>query len=832
MTAEEIPTQQLPSNTEAECILLGSCLTGNEWAPIAIQKLKPGEFFDVKNATIADKIIDIFNQGRVVSQVTVADALAGEITKSGSNLLDWVGGRRYLTEMILRVPDPPPVEHCAMEIKDAWKYRKLVEVGAQTMQLGYSRSGDTASDALSTAEHALLELADSYEVGEIASAEEIVDDVYAAILEVVEAGGGILGTPTGFRELDEVLLGLRPGQLILIGGRPASGKDLWVDTPIATPTGWTTMGQLSVGDQVFDETGEPCNVVFKSQLFTNNDCYRVTFDDGSSIIAGADHQWFTHNGRAWKSLREQTYRANKGPCAHPEFGTDQKHKMNLPSVVTTTEMANTLRQISLAGDDRPNHYIPMQEPLRLPEAELPIDPYAFGCWLGDGHSRGAYITTMDEEILDEFSKAGWLCEDTGWGGSGRAKTYKILTPDRKYDFSALLRDLGVRDDKHIPPIYLRASRDQRLALLQGIMDTDGHANSQGSMEIGLGNKRLIDDVKELLVSLGIKVSGPHEKITNFDTTAWRLVFSAPMPVFRMSRKLERQTVDFSQTNITRRRHVVSVEKIPTVPTQCIGVDSSSNLFLAGKTMVPTHNSSAAMSMAANIAIKYQLPALYFSLEMSKTELLQRVIAAEASVPVHKMRSGRLSENDWAAVSEADMKVRHAPLYVDDNPAATIVDIKSQAMQFKRKHGQLGIIVIDYLQLMSSTRGTYGPSENREQMISSISRNAKIMARELECPVVALSQLNRELERRPNKRPQLSDLRESGGLEQDADIVLFTYRDEMYYPDTADQGIAELIIAKHRAGESGTARLAFVNQFSRFENLASVVPVTRQVEAEF
>ncbi len=221
-----------------------------------------------------------------------------------------------------------------------------------------------------------------------------------------------------------------------------------------------------------------------------------------------------------------------------------------------------------------------------------------------------------------------------------------------------------------------------------------------------------------------------------------------------------------------------------------------------------------LGIATHVAQHSTKPVMVFSLEMGHHELTQRVLASEARVDSTKLRTGRLAEADWAKIGKAIGRLE-VPLFLDDNPRVTVMEIRAKARRIKARYGGLSLIVIDYLQLMSGG----GFSENRQLEISEISRNLKILARELEVPIVALSQLSRNLEARADKRPMLSDLRESGSLEQDADVVMFLYRDEVYHPDSPDKGSAEVIVSKHRSGPIGTKRLVFLGQYTRFDNAA-------------
>jgi replicative DNA helicase len=256
-----------------------------------------------------------------------------------------------------------------------------------------------------------------------------------------------------------------------------------------------------------------------------------------------------------------------------------------------------------------------------------------------------------------------------------------------------------------------------------------------------------------------------------------------------------------------------------VPTGFVDLDERlsglqpSNLVIVGA-RPGMGKTSFALGLAAHAALERRIPVLVFSLEMSHLEIAQRLLCAEAKVDSHRLRTGRLTEADWTRISQAIGRLGEAPIFVDDNPNLTVMDIRAKARRLKSRDG-LGLVVVDYLQLMTGRTS----AENRQVEVSEISRGLKILARELELPVVALSQLSRNLEMRADKRPVLADLRESGSLEQDADVVLFIYRDELYHPDSQSRGSAEVIIAKHRNGPTGVVQLAFLDHCTRFANIA-------------
>ena len=223
----------------------------------------------------------------------------------------------------------------------------------------------------------------------------------------------------------------------------------------------------------------------------------------------------------------------------------------------------------------------------------------------------------------------------------------------------------------------------------------------------------------------------------------------------------------------------------------------------------------ALGMAANAAMRDNRPVLIFSLEMGQLELSQRILCSEALVDASRVKTGKLQEADWNRISHAVGRLAEAPIFIDDNPNTSVMEIRAKARRLKSRKGDLGLIVVDYIQLMTGRAN----AESRQVEVAEISRNLKILARELETPVVALAQLNRSLEQRADKRPMLSDLRESGSLEQDADVVMFLYRDEIYDSNSPDKGMAEVIVAKHRNGPTGSVRLAFRGQYTRFDNMA-------------
>ncbi len=255
------------------------------------------------------------------------------------------------------------------------------------------------------------------------------------------------------------------------------------------------------------------------------------------------------------------------------------------------------------------------------------------------------------------------------------------------------------------------------------------------------------------------------------------------------------------------------------------LDSETSGFQRGDLIIvagrPSMGKTAfSLNVAENVAIQSGLPVAVFSMEMGAAQLVSRMLASVGGIDAQRLRTGRLQNDDWDKLARGLSKLEKAPVFIDESPALSINTLRASARRQARVCGEFGMIIVDYLQLMSAG-GNGRNSENRATEISEISRGLKALAKELNCPVVALSQLNRSLEQRPNKRPIMSDLRESGAIEQDADVILFIYRDEVYDPETQDKGTAEIIIGKQRNGPTGTVRMTFRKELTRFENFAFV-----------
>lgn len=254
-----------------------------------------------------------------------------------------------------------------------------------------------------------------------------------------------------------------------------------------------------------------------------------------------------------------------------------------------------------------------------------------------------------------------------------------------------------------------------------------------------------------------------------------------------------------------------------------GLQPADLVIIAGRPSMG--KTTIAMNIAENIAIRSKKPVAVFSMEMPGDSLVMRMMSSLGRIDQLNVRTGKLKEDEWPRLTSAINLLAATKFFIDDTPALTPMELSSRARRLAREHGQLGLIVVDYLQLMQSPSS----GDNRVQQISDISRSLKALAKELHVPVIALSQLNRNLEQRPNKRPVMSDLRESGAIEQDADLIVFVYRDEVYNEDSSDKGMAEIIIGKQRNGPLGVVRLTFLGKYTRFENFAGNMPSSEDDE---
>ncbi|KUH68096.1 replicative DNA helicase [Mycolicibacterium novocastrense] len=528
--------RQPPQDQAAEQAVLGGMLLSKDAIADVLEKLRPGDFYRPAHQNVYDAILDLYGRGEPADAVTVA----AELDRRG--LLRRIGGAPYLHTLISTVPTAANAGFYAGIVAEKALLRRLVEAGTRVVQYGYAGAeGADVNEIVDRAQSEIYDVTERRTAEDFVPLEELLQPTMDEIDAIASQGGIARGVPTGFVELDEVTNGLHPGQMIIIAARPGVGKALALDTPLPTPTGWTTMGDVAVGDWLLGADGEPTRVVAATEVMLGRPCYEVEFADGTTIVADAFHQWPT--------------------------------------------------------------------------------------------SRGVQITTALRPGVDIIS----------------------------------------------------ATRVPALATV--------------------GGRR---------------------------QSAWG---------------------------------IDAVRRVPSVPVRCVEVGNSDHLYLAGREMVPTHNSTLGLDFMRSCSIKHQMPSVIFSLEMSKSEIVMRLLSAEAKIKLADMRSGRMSDDDWTRLARRMSEISEAPLFIDDSPNLTMMEIRAKARRLSQKAG-LRLIVVDYMQLMTSGK----KYESRQQEVSDFSRSLKLMAKELDVPVVAISQLNRGPEQRTDKKPMVSDLRESGCLTANTRIL--------------------------------------------------------------
>ena len=435
-------------------------------------------------------------------------------------------------------------------------------------------------------------------------------------------------------------------------------------------------------------------------MLIDRECYELTFDDGATIVADAQHEWATTTRAA-------------------------RRRHDPAQIRTTQEIAATVRYAP--ASECANHSVRTARPVELPEAKLPRHPYALGVWLGEGDGASARFARADPEMVMRLEAIEEVCPG------------------------------GPPPDRRVPAIYLRASQRQRRELLAGLLDAAGEVTTAGSAELTVGSSALASDVRELVHSLGYRTV--RSGCTQAPQMSSTVTFAADDDVFGLDRlrllHKERRSVGRGPLD---QRFITSVAPVESVPVRCVEVDHADHLYLASPAMIPTHNSTLGLDIARSASIKHNLTSVIFSLEMSRNEITMRLLSAEAQIHLSKMRNGTMGEDDWQKLAGTMGKISEAPLFIDDSPNMSLMEIRAKCRRLKQKH-DLKLVIIDYLQLMSSGKRV----ESRQQEVSEFSRALKLLAKELEVPVIAISQLNRGAEQRTDKRPAMSDLRESGCL---------------------------------------------------------------------
>ena len=796
MSPLEIPSRIPPHNLDAERAVLGAVLLeGREALPRVIEILRPTDFYTESHRAIFGTMQTLFDRGAPVDLITLGEELRR------ADKLEFVGGPAALALLVEQASIASHLGAYSHIVRDMAVLRELIQTSTQIITKAYEAKKDVQG-LVDDAERRIFGLAERRLEGSALPVGRILKNTFEYIERLYERKEHVTGVATGFEKLDLETSGFQPADFIIIAGRPSMGKAQPLDARVKTLTGWTRMGDLCVGDELASVDGLSSRV---AAIFPQGrqPIYRVTFSDGRSTECTLDHLWRV-SYRGWPA----------------------------PRTLTTKQI------VKLLGRKRYQHRLWIDTPVgEYGHSEiLPVDPWLLGALLGDAKLSGSSLvfSTFEGDMLDRLrASAGndFMLRAAGgydWrlvqaAGAHRAGVSGVA-PNALMD---ALRRLGLWNigshAKFVPEIYLNASRGARLELLAGLMDTDGWIEKWGSARFCSTSRRLAQDVATLVRSLGGWCSVRSRRPTytyHGATKRGREAFVCnihhpePKSIVHLAQKRDRP---LEAPRRHRRPIFMAIEPVRVAEAQCISVTHPSGLYITDDFVV-THNTAFALNIAQHVGVNLRGAVLVLSLEMSAPQLVQRMLCAEAKVDSQAVRTGYLSSSDWARLTSAAGRLSEARIFIDDSPGLTVLEARAKARRMKSEHG-LDLLVIDYLQLMRGRSGI----ENRQQEISEISRSLKALAKELTVPVVALSQLSRAVEARSQRdfRPQLSDLRESGALEQDSDLILFLYRQSLYKEDLPpdEANIAEVIIGKQRNGPIGTVKVVFLPQYARFENIA-------------
>ncbi len=789
-----------PQSIESESSVLGGLLLDNNaWERVG-DLLMETDFYRHDHQLIYSSIGKLINENKPADVITVYEKLQG-IGKA-----EEVGGLTYLNSLAQYVPSASNIRRYAEIVRERSILRKLVTASDEIATNAFNPQGRPVEKILDEAEQKI------FNIGEEGSRmkqgfqpmEQLVSTLMGRVQEMADNPNDITGVATGFIDLDRMTSGLQAGDMVVLAARPSMGKAQPLDAQVRTRTGWKAMGDLEVGDGLASVDGRASIVtgIFPQGV---RQVYRLSFSDGRSAEACAEHLWRVHC-RHWQAAKVLS-------------------TADIMALLEKTRYQGRLWIDTASGDF--GHHDP-----------LPIDPWVLGALLGDGSLTGTgtvrFATASPQMLATLEARVGADMTVT----HAQNYDYRIVRQDRGHVLGlqgtqanplqvALesLRLWGLASDaKFIPRLYLEAHRAARLDVLRGLLDTDGWVERWGSVRFSTASPQLAQDMAELVRSLGgwcsISSKTPHYRnshglrVPGLPAYICHIAHPQPRSLFLLSEKQARLPVERQRA---KRLTITGIAPSREAPCQCIAVSHPEHLYITNDDVV-THNTAFAVNIAEHVALHEGLPVAIFSMEMGAAQLAVRIVGSIAKVDQSHLRNGRLTTDEWPRLTEAIEKLRNVSLHIDETPGLTPSELRANARRLARQCGQLGLIVVDYLQLMSGSAGSQG--ENRATELGEISRGLKMLAKELQCPVIALSQLNRSVETRTDKRPMMSDLRESGAIEQDADIIMFIYRDDYYNKDSKEPNVAEIIIGKQRNGPTGTVKLYFQKSQTRFESLAT------------
>ncbi|WP_255455590.1 replicative DNA helicase [Microlunatus sp. Gsoil 973] len=809
-----------PQDLAAEQSVLGAMLMSKDAIADVVEVLRGTDFYRPAHELVYDAVLDLYGRGEPADAITVA----AELTRRGE--IGRVGGAPYLHDLLASVSIAANAGYYAEIVREKAILRRLVDASIRIGQMSYAAEGDV-DEIVDRAQAEVYSVTDKRTSEDYKSLSELMQPTMDEIEAIGSRGGQLAGVPTGFADLDELTNGMHAGQMIIIAARPGLGKALSVETPLPTPTGWTTMGEVRIGDRLVGADGRPTTVVGATDVMTDRECFEISFSDGTTVIADAHHEWQVTSRAGRRAAADRPVDCSDETVTRIVLLAmvarhEPEQYVGLPELLAETgeEFRNLLhavgRQVGAAVAVPVAGSAADTRRVVYPRARMLV---GLASCLTRDRSASRRVDHSAVYTTAELARAVRLADGRcNWAVACAAPIdgAPVDLPASAYELGVrLLERVGTHGVGHLPAGYLRASRGQRRDLLAGLVDAVGCVQADGRIRISLPDAGLADAVHELIVSLGHCCTrgrdAGHDRGTG-RLMVHTLTFAADDDVFRVAHKAaEHRRRRAADPAAGRARYITAIRPVGSRPVRCVEVDSDDHLYLATRSMVPTHNSTLGLDLARAASIKHGLTSAIFSLEMSQIEIVMRLLSAEASVPLNHIRNGKMSDDDWQRIAKKMGDVAEAPLFIDDSPNLTMMEIRAKARRLRQRH-ELKLIIIDYLQLLTSGKKV----ESRQVEVSEFSRQLKLLAKELEVPVVALAQLNRGPETRGgDKKPMLSDLRESGSLEQDADMVILLNRPDIYDKESERAGEADFDVAKHRNGPTKTITVAFQGHYSRF-----------------
>ena len=738
-------------NEDAEQSILGIMMVDNHKASSISYLLDVSDFFTEGNRLLFSSIVELVSKDKPADIVSVSEKLKFE------NHLEEVGGRDYINLLASNVITTANYKQLCKIIIKYSKKRKLIYLLDKTKeQLEKGEDIDNAIEHIKIqSELLMLNKTDNNLTSILTGVTEVMDEIDT----VLNSETKTFGLSTGFKKIDNVLSGLCKSKLYILGARPRVGKALSLDTNILTPAGWVKNRDIKLGDTVIGRDGKPTKVIgVYPQGITNN--YTLTLKDGRTIDCCEDHEWTVYSSK-WGKERTFTVKElyNKLQCVR------YKNRISLPR---------------FTGD----YGI---------EKDFIIPPYVMGVLIGDGclSAEAVRYCKPSQHILEEVRK--YLPKGVEANFYKDEKTVGITNWSEAKNY---IKKVGLDTqsyNKFIPNEYFHSSKEQREKLFNGLMDTDGFKFNTG-WEYSTTSKQLALDVQQLAWSLGycakiVTRMGKYKKDNKVTTTRlnYRVFITTHNPLT-----------------------IVDIQPTKSFETQCIHVDNKDHLFVIEDYIV-THNSALAQQIAENISVNHNV--LFHSLEMKSAQYTKRSVFRLTGLNNDILTNGGVTAEDaMNRVAEASEQLSRLNLFIDDASECNLTSIEKNINKMIDKKGSCDLIVIDYLQLMgSNNKKVY----DRFEVVSNNSRGLKRLANKYNVPILCLCQLSRQLEQRQDKRPILSDLRDSGDIEQDADVVMFLYRDELYATNPMSRGKAELIIAKNREGTCRMIPMLFNGSKTQF-----------------